>query len=229
MDLFVADVGDSKEAFSKAVPHFRRYARRLLAAPAPVLSRASQTGPKLGDVTRLGIDGRVFLRRTEARDARSAVAVCLDCSHSMHEILGEAAGNAWALATALKDARGNIACFQFGDNPLRVPLHRMGQAQLLGTTRTDLVIAAACEWFKFQVEPRRVIAIFTDGGASDEAASAIELQRAKRLGVQVLAGVLPGTPAELVARSLPGAVVFEVGDDLMSGFHQAIRRIAKPT
>jgi len=228
-DFFNGKIGDSTPAYNKAAPYFRRYARQLLEAPAPTLSRASHSGRRLGDVTRLNIDGRVFLRPSERSDVRSAVAVCLDCSHSMQSILADAAGNAWALADALKSARGNVACFHFGDNPVRMPLNRMGQARLLGITRTDLLVAAASQWLASQVEPRRVIAIFTDGCACDMEAAAAASKRAKRQGVQILAGVFPGTPVEWIADSLPGAEVFEVGDDLVSGFHQAIRRIVRPT
>lgn len=220
-------IGDSTPVFKKAAPYFRRYARQLLEAPDPTLSRPSHSGSRLGDVTRLAIDGRVFLRRSERRDVRSAVAVCLDCSHSMQSILAEAAGHAWALADALKTARGNVACFHFGDSPLRMPLNRMGRARLLGMTCTDLVIKAASAWLASQVEQRRVIAIFTDGSACDMEAAAAAAKRAQRQGVQILAGVFPGTPVEWIAHSLPGAEVFEIGDDLVAGFGQAIRRIAR--
>ena len=185
-------------AFNRAAPIFRRYARLLLEAPCPRPQRAASSGGRLGDVTRLDIDGRIFLRRTPTIDVATATAICLDCSESMSEELSQIAGTAWALAAALQGTRGAVGCFHFGSEVRRRSIRQMGRAVPLGSTRTDLVIEEAAKWLETQAVSRRIIVVFTDGAADDRSATRSRAIASRRSGIQLLAGVLSETAREFI-------------------------------
>jgi len=206
---------------------FTRYAKLLLNARKPVLVRASRIGPRIGDVTRVRTDGRALLSRAIQPEAHCAVAICLDCSSSMHHCLKEVAGVAAAMCQALHDAGGNVACWQFGDEARRVARRKMRFVHDMGGTRTDAVISDAREWLAAQAESRKVLAIFTDGEPHQPELCAKEVAACRRHRVCVLAGTFPGVDCDRLRASMPGAEAFEIGKNLPQSFHQAIRRIIR--
>jgi hypothetical protein len=212
---------------SRAAACFRRYAKLLLTAPSPVVSRPGFSGPRLGDVTRLRIDGRVLLRREYRRRTGTAVAICLDCSDSMGSAILEVAGVAGSMAEALKEAGGNVACWQFGREVRWVSVRKMRQVFLMGGTHTELAIRAARDWLLSQVEEKRILAVFTDGCPYHPQVCAAETRKCHRYGIKILAGAVNGCNRQRLLSSMPGAELFETGKSLECGFHQAICRISK--
>lgn len=204
---------------------FTRYAKLLLQAPKPVVGRASRSGPRIGDVTRVRTDGRALLARAMQRETHTSVAVCLDCSSSMHSRLKDVAGVAAAMVEALHEAGGNVACWHFGDEARRVARCEMRLARDMGGTHTESVVAAARDWLAAQVESRKVLVVFTDGAPFQQDLCANEMAACRRQRVVVLAGILPGCSELFLRASMPGAELFEVGRNLAWSFHQAIRRI----
>ena len=169
---------------------FRQYARLLLQGPQFSPSFPSTRGPKLGDVTRLRIDGKVLLRRGAKRDVGTAVAICLDCSTSMRPGLVAAASTAAGMAEGLDEAGGNVACWHFGRSCKRVPVKSMHRAHTMGSTRTDLAIQHATKWLMGEPELQKVVVIFTDGEPDSAKSCAARVQECHKHRISVLAGHL---------------------------------------
>jgi hypothetical protein len=206
---------------------FRRYARLLLDAPTIELSRAATSGPRLGDLVRIRTDQRVFLRRSRRVKVGTAVAICLDVSGSMNSRLKTAASAAGAMAKALSDAGGNVACWHFGSVSRRVPLRRISRAVTFGSTRTDLAIADARNWLLAQPQEKKVVAVFTDGQPDLPDLCVAQVQACNRTSIALLVGSFEGVTHEMIHKSMPGAELFSLGGNFQAGFHYAIRRIAR--
>lgn len=210
---------------SRLKSSFTRYARLLLQAPRPALVRASRTGSRLGDVTRIRTDGRVLLSRGISTESHCAVAVCLDCSSSMHHWIKEVASVGAAMAQALHEAGGNVACWQFGEQARRVARREMSLTHDMGGTRTDAVVTAARDWLAMQTQTRKVLAVFTDGEPHNHELCANAVAACRRHQIVVLAGTFPGCNCDRLRASMPGVDTFEMGKNLAWSFQQAIRRI----
>ena len=97
---------------------------------------------------------------------------------------------------------------------------------MLGGTATHLVLAEARDWLKSRPHESKITILFTDGEPENAQAASEQARRLHREHVRLLVGSI-GIGRERCARSLPGAIVFNVDPtDAACSLQQAVRRMS---
>jgi len=211
----------------------RQYARSLLVAPRSVACQPSLRGARLGNLTRLPIDGRVFNKRAPRLDTNTAVAVLLDASYSIGSDMRRLAGACQGMAEGLQESSHvTIKCWSFSDEAIPVPVAKVGRVELLGGTNTLCALKTAEAWLDRQMEPRKIILIFTDGSPNMNTREQVqeECRHLYQKKIVLVGGAIDSYKFKDLLYSMPHTIPFSLERENYSrGFRKAaeqVRRLA---
>ncbi len=231
--LLIADllakrpVGFDQSVYDHVLSPFRQTARRLTSSAIIEVETGLKSG-RLSRPSRAFVDGRCFRRTTMGSTPSAAVAVAIDHSYSMLANLSSFLPVGLALINSISAIPGvEVGTWRFGTKAERlIQAEDLRTSRLLGGTATHLVLAAAREWLNSRPQELRIIVLFTDGEPDDVQAASEQARRLHREHVRLLVGTI-GIGRELCARSLPGAIIFNVDpQDAACSLQQAIRRMS---
>mgnify|MGYP003390216177 CR=1 FL=1 len=216
-----------QSVYDHVLPPFRQTARRLTSSAIIEVETGLKSG-RLSRPSRAFVDGRCFRRTTMESTPSASVAVAIDHSYSMLANLSSFLPVGLALINSISAIPGvEVGTWRFGTKAERlIQAEDLRTCRLMGGTATHLVLAAAREWLNSRPQESRIIVLFTDGEPDDVQAASEQARRLRREQVQLLVGSI-GIGRERCARSLPGAIIFNVDPkDAACSLQQAIRRMS---
>ena len=213
--------------YTRAYPIFKRSLREYPIGESISREEGLQIGSRLSRPGRAFVDGKCFQRRIRQVSADAAVAVLLDQSGSMADMLPTFLGAGAAFVDAIGGMSGMIAAtWRFGTNVERVNDGRsLRHGPTMGGTATHLALRESVNWLLSRSEGRRTILLLTDGAPSEPDLTRVEAVRARQKEIQIAVGTL-GQCQQACVASMPGCVVFQLDPDrLTSSLHVALRRL----
>jgi len=173
-----------QQAFNLLAPAVQRIADRIATdGDGVVKADGLTTGASLGQPHRLMTDGGCMARFDAGEHADGvSVAVILDCSDSMRDTLDTCAGIARAFAVGMRQA-GDVQSIVFGDDVQSSDDFRT--VRCMGSTGTDLAIAAAHRWLSGRAGDKWIVLI-TDGMPNTLQATHAAARGALAAGVKML-------------------------------------------
>jgi hypothetical protein len=217
------------ESFSCLRAAFRKSVRYLRRGPSLVREFDFARGSHLGRLERVATDGRCFSRiRFEEGDGETSVAVLLDTSSSMEDVLDAYAAAAAALCHALDEAGFGCAAWTFDSAARRVEITSLRHVGASGLTATAEAMCEARQWLESRTDQRQAMMILTDGQPTDPEAAREEMRLVHARRIDLLVGAIGDGTRLLCERLFTRAVVFDCsaqwgGPSLLA----AVRRLTR--
>lgn len=196
--------------FDTMLPIVKRIASRFATDGEAINNEGGYSaGMGVKDAYRLATDGQCMGRWTMDEHADGmAVAVLLDISGSMDDIITQVQGVAEAFAVGMKEC-ANVKRWSFGEDVHEVD--SFCRVRTEGDTMTGRAIKAAREWLSTQSAGQRLIVCLTDGQPNFRSQTPVQVALAISEGVKVIAVAL-GDCEQAISKSMPMATIVSAQD-----------------